>query len=242
MTALYAEDPQSHSPQANDAGPAAAHVGPLAALAAAPRAAGRAGPTADRRRRGRAARRICSGASIVQTCTSRPFACAVRSRPASTTLIGAGADRAPARRPAPEAAHDSGAQRSQARVRRAEDVALGHRREQPRRRRRAGPRRPTPARSRRCTPGARPVAASTAASVGSTTAADFSSIVIRVVGQRLQHLLEQRDRLPAADPHLRQLRGGQVSVGPAPSVVRSRAASWWTTATPSALACTSSSR
>ena len=51
-------------------------------------------------------------------------------------------------------------------------------------------------------------AASTAASVGATTAADFSSIVIRVSGSASSTSARQRDRLPSAHPHLRQLGGG----------------------------------
>ena len=106
-----------------------------------------------------------------------------------------------------------------------------------------GPRRATPARSRRGRPGARPSVRSTAASTGSTTAADFSSIVIRVSGSSVQHLGQAAGsapvRGPAPSPARR--RCGAAS-GPVPSVVRSSVASWCTTATPSALACTSSSR
>ena len=144
--------------------------------------------------------------------------------------------------PAAAAAPARAARPARPALRRAEDVALGHRRAQPRRRRRAGPRRATPARSRRCTPGARPVAASTAASVGATTAAGLQLDRDPGVRQRVQHLAS---RGIGSRPRTRTFASSAAVCAarrPVPSVVRSSSASWCTTATPSALACTSSSR
>ena len=85
-------------------------------------------------------------------------------------------------------------------------------------------------------------AASTAASVGSTTAADFSSIVIRVSGSASS---TSARRGIGSRPRTRTFASSAAVCAvrrPVPSVVRSSATSWCTTATASALACTSSSR
>ena len=103
---------------------------------------------------------------------------------------------------------------------------------------------PAPPRTRPGTPGARPVGASSTRERRRRRRQPTSArSVIRVSGQRVEHLAPAAGSAPGRGPAPPPARRPcSAAMRPVPSVVRSSVASWWTTATPSALACTSSSR
>ena len=256
ITALNAEEPQSHSPHANTwprvAGVAVGRSrGSLRPRPGAPsgravRAADRAGRRGSRRRPRSSSSAISAGSFTVHTCTSRPDAWAARSRAASTTVSR------PKRRG------------SWARL-------PGHRRPgqpraRPRQRVQPGPA-AQPERRRLAERGAQPRPGQPAGPVqpAVVVAAQADPVPAVGAGQQLehrghrgarleldgdpgvrqlgQHLLQPGQRLPAAHPHRGQLgrASGRRSVrcrrwsGPA-------ARRGARTAPRRALACTSSSR
>ena len=82
----------------------------------------------------------------------------------------------------------------------------------------------------------------TASTSGPMALASLTSMLTRTSGQVPEQVLEQRDRLAAADPGRPHRVQGSSATRPARSVTRSRVRSWKASSTPSAVACTSVSR